>query len=78
MATALTLQFPIVERTHPWAWYADPTSLRRESERIFGRAWQYVGHTGQVTERRLLSESEQLVAHFQALTRQALERSRLG
>jgi phenylpropionate dioxygenase-like ring-hydroxylating dioxygenase large terminal subunit len=126
---------------------------RRESERIFARAWQYVGHTGQVaesgaffataagqipvvvtrardgllraflnvcrffapdvdqawvdeliafddqigredtalveggqrgvrsgvlTEGRLLSESEQLVAHFQALTRQALERSRLG
>ena len=32
----------------PWAWYADPEVLRRESERIFARAWQYVGHTGQL------------------------------
>jgi choline monooxygenase len=47
-ATALTLQFSTVERTLPWAWYADPDVLRREGERIFARAWQYVGHTGQV------------------------------
>jgi phenylpropionate dioxygenase-like ring-hydroxylating dioxygenase large terminal subunit len=39
-----------VERTLPWAWYADPEILRREGERIFARAWQYVGHTGQVAE----------------------------
>jgi choline monooxygenase len=37
-----------MERTLPWAWYADPEVLRREGERIFARAWQYVGHTGQV------------------------------
>jgi phenylpropionate dioxygenase-like ring-hydroxylating dioxygenase large terminal subunit len=48
-ATARTLQFAAVERSLPWAWYADPVVLRREGERIFARAWQYVGHTGQVT-----------------------------
>ena len=32
----------------PWSWYTDPEILRREQERIFRRAWQYVGHTGQV------------------------------
>jgi phenylpropionate dioxygenase-like ring-hydroxylating dioxygenase large terminal subunit len=37
-----------VERTLPWAWYADPEILRREGERIFAHAWQYAGHTGQV------------------------------
>jgi choline monooxygenase len=49
-ATARTLQFAAVETTLPWAWYADPEVLRREGERIFARAWQYVGHTGQVAE----------------------------
>jgi phenylpropionate dioxygenase-like ring-hydroxylating dioxygenase large terminal subunit len=39
-----------MEKTLPWAWYADPGVLRREGERIFARAWQYVGHTGQVEE----------------------------
>jgi choline monooxygenase len=39
-----------VDRTLPWAWYADPAVLRREGRRIFGRAWQYAGHTGQVAE----------------------------
>ena len=39
-----------MERTLPWTWYADPEVLRREGERIFGRSWQYVGHTGQVAE----------------------------
>jgi phenylpropionate dioxygenase-like ring-hydroxylating dioxygenase large terminal subunit len=39
-----------VERTLPWAWYADPEVLRREGERIFARSWQYVGHSGQVAE----------------------------
>jgi phenylpropionate dioxygenase-like ring-hydroxylating dioxygenase large terminal subunit len=39
-----------VERTLPWTWYADPEILRREGERIFARAWQYVGHSGQVAE----------------------------
>ena len=39
-----------METTLPWAWYADPDVLRREGERIFSRAWQYVGHTGQVEE----------------------------
>ena len=39
-----------MERTLPWAWYADPEILRREGERIFARAWQYAGHSGQVAE----------------------------
>ncbi len=39
-----------MERSLPWAWYADPDVLRREGERIFARAWQYVGHTGQIAE----------------------------
>jgi choline monooxygenase len=39
-----------VERTLPWAWYADPEILRREGERIFARTWQYVGHTGRIAE----------------------------
>jgi phenylpropionate dioxygenase-like ring-hydroxylating dioxygenase large terminal subunit len=32
----------------PWSWYSDPDVLRREQERIFRRAWQYVGHAGRV------------------------------
>ena len=39
-----------MERTLPWSWYADPDVLRLEGERIFARAWQYVGHTGQIAE----------------------------
>src|SRR2546428_6047592 len=39
-----------MERSLPWRWYADPAQLLRESERIFARTWQYVGHTGQITE----------------------------
>jgi choline monooxygenase len=39
-----------MERSLPWAWYSDPEVLRREGARIFARAWQYVGHTGQVAE----------------------------
>jgi len=39
-----------MERTLPWAWYADPEVLRREGERIFARTWQYVGRLGQVAE----------------------------
>ncbi|MEP6910931.1 MAG: aromatic ring-hydroxylating dioxygenase subunit alpha [Actinomycetota bacterium] len=35
-------------RTLPWSWYSDPEVLRREQERIFRRAWQYVGHAGRV------------------------------
>jgi phenylpropionate dioxygenase-like ring-hydroxylating dioxygenase large terminal subunit len=46
----MTLQFSVVERSLPWAWYADPEVLRREGKRIFARSWQYVGHTGQVAE----------------------------
>ncbi len=37
-------------RTLPWSWYSDPDVLRREQERIFRRAWQYVGHAGQVQD----------------------------
>jgi len=35
-------------RTLPWSWYSDPEILRLEQERIFRRAWQYVGHTGEL------------------------------
>jgi len=35
-------------RTLPWGWYSDPEVLRREQERIFRHAWQYVGHAGQL------------------------------
>jgi phenylpropionate dioxygenase-like ring-hydroxylating dioxygenase large terminal subunit len=34
--------------TYHWSWYTDPEVLRAEEERIFGHAWQYVGHTGQL------------------------------
>ena len=34
----------------PWSWYSDPDVLRREQERIFRHAWQYVGHSGRVSE----------------------------
>lgn len=33
--------------TLPWSWYDDPEVLRLEQERIFARAWQYVGRVGQ-------------------------------
>jgi phenylpropionate dioxygenase-like ring-hydroxylating dioxygenase large terminal subunit len=49
-ATAGTLQFSSVERSLPWAWYADADVLRREGERIFARSWQYVGHKEQIGE----------------------------
>jgi phenylpropionate dioxygenase-like ring-hydroxylating dioxygenase large terminal subunit len=39
-----------VESTLSWSWYSDPGILRREQERIFRRAWQYIGHLGQVPE----------------------------
>ena len=39
-----------MERTLPWSWYADPEVLRREGERIFARAWQYAGHSGQLAD----------------------------
>jgi hypothetical protein len=34
----------------PWSWYVDDAVLRAEQERIFRRAWQYVGHLGQAAE----------------------------
>ena len=36
--------------TLAWSWYTDPEILRLEQERIFRRAWQYVGHTGQLAD----------------------------
>jgi choline monooxygenase len=39
-----------VEATLPWAWYSDEAVLRREQERIFRSAWQYVGHAAEVAE----------------------------
>jgi phenylpropionate dioxygenase-like ring-hydroxylating dioxygenase large terminal subunit len=33
-----------------WSAYSDPTLPARERERIFARAWQYVGHLGQLGE----------------------------
>jgi choline monooxygenase len=49
-ATARRLQLSGMERSLPWAWYTDPDVLRREGERIFARAWQYAGHTGEIGE----------------------------
>ena len=37
-----------MEQTLPYRWYTDPEILRREQERIFRSAWQYVGHTGEL------------------------------
>jgi choline monooxygenase len=45
-----TLTFLDMQRTLPWSWYGDEAILRREHERVFGHAWQYVGHTGQAGE----------------------------
>jgi phenylpropionate dioxygenase-like ring-hydroxylating dioxygenase large terminal subunit len=39
-----------METTLPYDWYSDPEILRREQERIFRSAWQYVGHTGQLDQ----------------------------
>jgi choline monooxygenase len=39
-----------VQHTLPYGWYSDPEILRREQERIFRSAWQYVGHLGQLPE----------------------------
>ena len=39
-----------VLRTLPYDWYADPTVLRLEQERIFGRSWQYAARLDQVAE----------------------------
>jgi len=39
-----------VEQTLPYGWYTDPTILKRERERIFLPAWQYVGHVGQLAQ----------------------------
>jgi choline monooxygenase len=41
-----------VERTLPWSWYTEPDVLRREHERIFRSAWQYVGHVGDLPTTR--------------------------
>jgi phenylpropionate dioxygenase-like ring-hydroxylating dioxygenase large terminal subunit len=47
---ARTTTFSRVETTLPYGWYTDPEILRREQERIFRPAWQYVGHTGQLAQ----------------------------
>jgi phenylpropionate dioxygenase-like ring-hydroxylating dioxygenase large terminal subunit len=39
-----------VETTLPYGWYSDPDVLRREQERIFRSAWQYVGHLGRLAQ----------------------------
>jgi phenylpropionate dioxygenase-like ring-hydroxylating dioxygenase large terminal subunit len=39
-----------VQSTLPYSWYTDPDVLRREQERIFRSAWQYVGHLGRLPE----------------------------
>ena len=49
-AGARGVDWPRWRRRLPWSWYSDPDVLRREQERIFRRAWQYVGHTGRVPE----------------------------
>jgi choline monooxygenase len=37
-------------RTLPYEWYTDPTVLRLEQERVFGRSWQYAARLDQVAE----------------------------
>src|SRR5215210_7896350 len=37
-------------RSLPWSWYSDPDLERRERERIFRCAWQYVGRADEVSE----------------------------
>jgi choline monooxygenase len=39
-----------VTETLPYRWYVDAEVLERERERLFGRAWQYAGHLGQLAE----------------------------
>ena len=39
-----------MQSTLPYGWYSDPELLRREQERIFRPAWQYVGHLGRLPE----------------------------
>lgn len=34
--------------TLPWSWYSDPGAAALERDRIFHRAWQYVGHLGEL------------------------------
>ena len=43
-----------VEQTLPYGCYTDPEILQREEKRILRPAWQYVGHTGQLTSPGLL------------------------
>ena len=38
------------DSTLPWNWYSDPRVLPRERERIFRRAWQYVGPAEHVAQ----------------------------
>src|SRR5919197_6568666 len=38
------------DSTLPWSWYSDPRVLPRERERIFRRAWQYVGPAEHVAQ----------------------------
>src|SRR5689334_12459664 len=47
-AIARRLLFSCMEPTLPWSWYSDPEILRRETDAIFARTWQYVGHRGQL------------------------------
>lgn len=39
-----------MQTTLPFSYYVDPRILARESERVFGRYWQYVGHAGLVAD----------------------------
>jgi phenylpropionate dioxygenase-like ring-hydroxylating dioxygenase large terminal subunit len=41
--------------TLPFSWYSDPAVYALEQERIFRRAWQYVGRAGLVSEPRSLA-----------------------
>src|SRR5919201_333347 len=43
-------RFRSVQTTFPWSWYADAEVLRREQDRIFRGAWQYVAHLGELEE----------------------------
>lgn len=39
-----------MHETLPWSLYSEPEALVHEERRIFARAWQYVGHLGQVAQ----------------------------
>ncbi|MGE0489117.1 MAG: aromatic ring-hydroxylating dioxygenase subunit alpha [Vulcanimicrobiota bacterium] len=48
---AFNPELPLTEApTPPASWYTDADIFELERKGVFGRAWQYVGHTGQVQD----------------------------